>query len=280
MFDFESTPAATVDLALPDANGRPPFSFGRRPLNGLNVVTGLNEEQQFPLGETQRRTAKSASRVRLPRDGDDLTPLYQAFGMDVVSEHGYAACPLPGHGSVAWLDSVGGRYGPDLRFWCDCFGADSQFPGDYSTSGYHRHLADAYHAIQTGRPLTSRSRSDDLPLALRGYWSLRLARAIGSLPTVDLPLLPADADDDLHRGRDLFGLLCARELDETGVAEAAFARTLVAASLDISDFRARQVIDGLRDAGVIALVRREPAVGRRRNGVSVFAPGGAALAGS
>ena len=278
MFDLASTPAATVDLTLPDANGCAPFSFGRSPVNGLNSNYSndsncrLNEEPQSPLRDAPRRTATGAARVQLPRGGDDPTPLHQALGMQ-VGEHGrYAACPLPGHGGVAWLDAAGGRYGDDLRFWCDCFGHDSQFPGDDSRSDYHRHVADAYHAIQTGRVLAGRGRADDLALELRGYWSMRLARDAGLLAALDLAALPPDAEDDLRRGRDLFGLLCARDR-AAGIPRTAFSRGLVQRTLGIGRDRARQVIAALRDAGVIVQVDETPPRGRRAHGTYLYEPG-------
>jgi hypothetical protein len=44
-------------------------------------------------------------------------------------------------------------------------------------------------------------------------------------------------------------------------------------SLGLTRNAAKDVIDGLRDAGVIVLHHREPAAGSWRYGVSVFVPG-------
>ena len=222
------------------------------------------------MGDALRRTGKTAARVPLPQSGEDPAPLHRALGME-VDEHGHAPCPLPGHLGVAWLEAIGGRYGRDLRFCCNCFGAESRFPGDYSVSDYHRHVADAYYAIQTGRVLAAHGRADDLPLTQRGYWSIRLAHDAGLLPTVDLPPLPRDADDDLLRGRDLFGLLCARDR-AAGLTKTAFSRRLVQRTLGISGDRARWVIDTLVAAGVIVKVGEEPPRGRHAHGPYLYEP--------
>jgi hypothetical protein len=135
------------------------------------------------------------------------------------------------HYGTAFIEWTWLPKGPDgLRFFCDCLAEPSRFPGDVWVQPYERHLADAYHAIKTGRVL---GKHDTLPAHERAYWMLVLVRDTGALEPVALPELPEDASEDLRRGRDFFALLAGRQLAATGTTEIAFARTLVAQTLGI-----------------------------------------------
>jgi hypothetical protein len=158
----------------------------------------------------------------------------------------------------------------EMRFFCDCLAERSRFPNDISVRSYHRHLADAYHAIKTGRVL---GKHDTLPAHERAYWVLKLVCDTGALEPVALPELPEDASDDLRRGRELFGMLAGRQLAATGTTEIAFARSLCAQTLGIERDAARRVIDGLRQAGVIVLARRGQPTPGRAYGASYYLPG-------
>ena len=121
-------------------------------------------------------------------------------------------------------------------------------------SDYERHLADAYHAIKTGRVL---KRHDTLDSKQRVYWRMVTARDAGLFMGVPLPELPPDAGEDLRRGRDLFGMMCARWLSTDGSDQTPLSQRLVAGFLGITRDQARAVIEGLLDAGVIELHHRE-----------------------
>jgi hypothetical protein len=195
------------------------------------------------------------------------------LGLDADAK-GDGPCPLPGemHHGTAFIDWTW-REGPDgLRFFCDCLADPSRFPGDVWTRPYERHLADAYHAITTGRVL---GKHDTLLVHERAYWMLVLARDAGALEPVALPELPEDASDDLRRGRELFALLAGLQLAATGSPETAFARSLCAQTLGIERDAARRVIDGLRQAGVIVLADRGQPTPGRAYGANYYLPGAA-----
>ncbi len=192
--------------------------------------------------------------------------MHRALGM-VADELGFAPCPLPGHDGSAYL--ICPAEGEDSRFSCDCLGVGSRFPGDQSVSSYDRHLADAYHAICSGRVI---GRGDTLPRNLRAYWRLRLSQAVGLLEPVEVPRLPLDAGEDAVRARDLFALVCARNLITVGSVETQFARSFVAATLEITVDAARLAIGELRSVGVIVLDHAEGVPGRDYV-VNVYVPG-------
>jgi hypothetical protein len=147
-----------------------------------------------------------------------------------------------------------GRYGRELRFECDCLGCESHWAwkGDTSISDYERHLADAYHALVTGRVL---EHGDTLPKPQRAYWLLVLERDLGLVGPVELPKLPADATDLMHRTREHFALICGRQIGSVVVR---WGPSMVAGGLGVTKMQASAAIQALVDAGVIEVDHKDP----------------------
>jgi len=130
------------------------------------------------------------------------------------------SCPLPGTKATPLWSSTAAtgkaRVGRELRFCCDCLGAESHWAwkGDTSVSDYDRHLGDAYEALITGRVL---EHGDTLPAGKRAYWLNRLGHDIGLIAAgPSFPSFPADASDLEQRAREHFALFSARRRHETG----------------------------------------------------------------
>ncbi len=217
---------AGANVGANDCAERPPFSLGET-TEEQPVASSAALARTFEVSPREKGQVPRSSRAWLPRLTDE-TALLRALGMD-ANEDGFAACPLPGHsGGTARLD----RHDGELRFVCNCLGSPSQFASDTSwSSEYHRHLADAYHAIRTGRVLElfdpENVTTTTLTRQQRVYWRMLLCRDAGLLVPIDLPELPDDADDLLRDGRDLFAMMAARWIATDGSDETAFSERFV-----------------------------------------------------
>jgi len=183
-----------------------------------------------------------------------------SWGLGVLEATG-GSCPLPGHeGNAALVVTAAtgkARVGRELRFCCDCLGAESHWAwkGDTSVSDYDRHLGDAYEALITGRVL---EHGDTLPAGKRAYWLNRLGHDIGVIAPVQLPELPADASDLEQRAREHFALFSARRRHETGSPVVAWAVGVVATDLGVTKRQAHKAIRSLTEAGVIEFDHKDP----------------------
>jgi hypothetical protein len=248
MFDFASTPAATVDLTVPNERG------GHHALLVRSTGKPFKQQRQHYVPSELYKQSGEIPPI------DDAAAVARAFGM-TPGEHGWAACPLPGHGWTARVEPrpshrQGHRATDELHLVCDCTGTELRWDGGGRTE-HEWSLADAYHAIRTGRVL---GYGDKLAKGQRFVWLLLLAHELGLVTPVDvhLPALPPDASDATHRVHALFGRLAGLRLAVGSTLLMPFGVTVVQDVCGLSRGAAHDAIRALVAAGVIAKAGEEP----------------------
>lgn len=241
------TPVVVGDPGSPESR---PFSY-RRSLETDDVHNV--SQPHYPVAACRRMVQ---TELELFTDREKV-----AAALEMDPETG--ACPLPGHYGTASLELLprpSGEPGLELRFVCNCCGTELH---DGGRSDYHRHLADAYHAIHTERVL---GRGDVLDERQRAYWRTRLAADVGMFDPEPLDV-PEDADELLRRAADHFALISGRARHLTGSPVTRWPRSMVARNLGVTDRQARDLIERMVELGVIIEVRRDPDTHRRRGAI-------------